>query len=78
MTEIAFVACDGARDGATSHVHAGPRRKVMVGERRLRTVDVHAHCAFPEAMALLGIAYPAPPSPGLPSVLKVEDRKSVV
>jgi aminocarboxymuconate-semialdehyde decarboxylase len=72
MTEIAFVACDGAPDGPSSHVHAGPRRKVMVGGRRLRTVDVHAHCAFPEAMALLGIAYPAAPSPGLPSVLKVD------
>ena len=72
MTQIAFVACDGAPDGTKSDVHAAPRRAVMVGGRRLRTVDVHAHCAFPEAMALLGIAYPASPNPALPSVLKVD------
>jgi aminocarboxymuconate-semialdehyde decarboxylase len=45
---------------------------VLAGGRRVRTVDVHAHCAFPQAMALLGIAYPAAPNPGLPPVLRVE------
>ena len=30
------------------------RREVMVGGRRVKTVDVHAHCAVPEALALLG------------------------
>jgi len=30
------------------------RREVVVGGRRVRTIDVHAHCAFPEAMALMG------------------------
>ncbi len=30
------------------------RREVVVGGRRARTIDVHAHCAFPEAMALMG------------------------
>lgn len=72
MSEIAFVACDGAPVEGASHTHAGPRRVVTVGGRRVRTVDVHAHCAFPEAMALLGITYPAAPNPGLPAVLKVD------
>jgi hypothetical protein len=38
----------------------------------VRTVDVHARCAFPQAMALLGVPHPAAPNPMLPPVLKVE------
>ncbi|HXQ15976.1 MAG TPA: amidohydrolase family protein [Caulobacteraceae bacterium] len=70
MTDIAFVTCDVAADGVASH--DAPRRAVIAGGRRVRTIDVHAHCAFPQAMALLGVAYPATPNPGLPPVLKAE------
>ena len=48
-----FVSCD-----LLDHAHAqgAPRRReVVVGGRRVRTVDVHAHCAIPEAMALMGL-----------------------
>src|SRR5207237_378289 len=31
------------------------RREVVVSGRRVKTVDVHAHCAFSEAMALMGL-----------------------
>jgi aminocarboxymuconate-semialdehyde decarboxylase len=35
---------------------AEPRpREVVVNGRRVKTIDVHAHCAVPEAMALLGL-----------------------
>jgi aminocarboxymuconate-semialdehyde decarboxylase len=30
------------------------RRQVVRGGRRVKTVDVHAHCTVPEAMALMG------------------------
>jgi aminocarboxymuconate-semialdehyde decarboxylase len=30
-----------------------PRREVVVNGRRVKTIDVHAHCAVPEAMALM-------------------------
>jgi aminocarboxymuconate-semialdehyde decarboxylase len=30
------------------------RREVVVGGRRVKTVDVHAHCVVPEALALMG------------------------
>src|SRR5258705_5084016 len=30
------------------------RREVLVSGKRVKTIDVHAHCAFPEAMALMG------------------------
>ena len=31
----------------------GNRRKVTVGGRRVKTVDIHAHCAVPEALAMM-------------------------
>src|SRR5262245_24821974 len=31
----------------------GRRREVIVGGRRVKTIDVHAHCVIPEAHALL-------------------------
>ena len=35
--------------------HPCRRREVVVNGRRVKTVDVHAHCAFPQAMALMGM-----------------------
>ena len=49
---VAFVGC-GLINEARSQ--AQPRRReVVVNGRRIKTVDVHAHCAVPEAMALMG------------------------
>ncbi len=48
MAEAAFVSCGGA--GAPQ----GRRREVVVSGKRVKTVDVHAHCAVPAAMALVG------------------------
>ena len=33
---------------------ASRRREVVVGGRRVKTIDVHAHCVVPKAMALMG------------------------
>jgi aminocarboxymuconate-semialdehyde decarboxylase len=55
MAGVAFVSCDLMRP---AHVHAQPatrRREVVVNGRRVKTVDIHAHCAFPDAMALMGL-----------------------
>src|SRR5207244_9189206 len=54
MAGIAFVGCDllAARDAQAQP--AWRRREVVVNGRRVKTVDVHAHCAVPEAMALMG------------------------
>ena len=56
MAGAAFVGCDLLN---TAHVHAqgapARRREVVVNGRRVKTVDVHAHCAFPQAMALMGM-----------------------
>jgi len=54
---IVFTGCDGLT-ATPSHAPApsapGRRREVVVSGRRVKTVDVHAHCAVPEAMALMG------------------------
>lgn len=51
---VAFCGC-----GLLRSAHAqGPRpqrQAVAVGGRRVRTIDVHAHCIFPEAAALQGM-----------------------
>ncbi|HYM35672.1 MAG TPA: hypothetical protein VET48_09770, partial [Steroidobacteraceae bacterium] len=50
---IAFVGCNLA---CAVHAQAPTQsRKVVIKGRRVRTIDVHAHCAVPEAMALMGL-----------------------
>ncbi len=56
MKGMVFTSCallDAARAQGPAAAPAR-RREVVVGGRRVRTIDVHAHCAFPEAMALMG------------------------
>src|SRR5712692_6598776 len=49
---VAFVECDLINTpSARAQVR---RREVVVNGRRVKTVDVHAHCAVPEAMAVMG------------------------
>src|SRR6266481_9611736 len=57
MAAIAFVGCDllAARDAQAQAQSGRRRREVVVSGRRVKTVDVHAHCAVPEAMALMGL-----------------------
>jgi aminocarboxymuconate-semialdehyde decarboxylase len=47
---VAFVGCDSKTPPAAR----GRRREVVVNGRRIKTVDIHAHCAIPEALALVG------------------------
>src|SRR5262245_46798243 len=56
LAGVGFIGCD-LLDGAHVHAQGTPvrRREVAVNGRRVRTVDVHAHCAFPQAMALMGL-----------------------
>jgi aminocarboxymuconate-semialdehyde decarboxylase len=49
---LVFTSC-GLLDAARAQSPLR-RREVVVSGRRVRTIDVHAHCAFPEAMALMG------------------------
>jgi aminocarboxymuconate-semialdehyde decarboxylase len=47
------------------------RREVAISGKRIKTIDVHAHCSVPEAMALMAAPLPGPPQLVLS---KVRDR----
>ena len=51
MADAAFVSCGG---GGVAGAPFARRREVVVSGKRVKTVDVHAHCAVPAAMALMG------------------------
>lgn len=51
---IVFTGCS-VTDAAPKQPQAGGRRRqVVVKGRRVKTIDVHAHCLVPEAMLLVG------------------------
>jgi aminocarboxymuconate-semialdehyde decarboxylase len=62
---IAFISCGlmggGGPTSVTGAQAQARRRDVAINGQRVKTVDVHAHCAVPEAMALMGLKV-APPS----------------
>ena len=56
-SKIGFVDCAmrspaGEGNGGGAHSH-GDRREVVVNGARVRTVDIHAHCVVPDALAVL-------------------------
>src|SRR2546425_6750055 len=52
-TRREFVFFTGCALMAAAHAQAPRQREVVVSGRRVKTVDVHAHCVVPEAMALM-------------------------
>ncbi len=49
---LTFVGCNMM----APHAHAQTkRREVVVAGKRVKTVDIHAHCAVPEALALMNL-----------------------
>jgi predicted TIM-barrel fold metal-dependent hydrolase len=51
--QVQFVGCDGgaASDGTAEQAS---HRQVIVSGKRVKVIDVHAHCVIPEALALMG------------------------
>src|SRR6478735_3659954 len=56
-TGIVFCSC-GLLQGAHAQQPVRQKLPVMVGGKRVKTIDVHAHCHFREAGALLGADAP--------------------
>src|SRR5258708_38929419 len=50
---VVFCSC-GMLDAARAQQGGGQRLPVMVNGKRIKTIDVHAHCHFHEAVALTG------------------------
>jgi aminocarboxymuconate-semialdehyde decarboxylase len=75
LAGLAFVGCD-LLGAAPARAQAG-RLQVVVNGKRVKVVDVHAHCAVAEAMALMGMTLgtPSPASrPDLSMVTHVSER----
>jgi aminocarboxymuconate-semialdehyde decarboxylase len=53
LAGIAFVSCSLGAAGAGRA--PARRREVVINGRRIKTVDIHAHCTIPEAVAILGL-----------------------
>jgi aminocarboxymuconate-semialdehyde decarboxylase len=50
---VAFCSC-AMLDGARAQQASGQRLPVTVNGKRVKTIDVHAHCLFHEAEKLMG------------------------
>jgi aminocarboxymuconate-semialdehyde decarboxylase len=52
--DIVFTGCSVTDAAAAQPQAGGRRRQVVVGGRRVKTIDVHAHCVIPETLAMMG------------------------
>ena len=77
-TGIMFTGCsitEGVQPQQQAQAQAASRRReVVVGGRRVQTIDVHAHCVVPKAMELIGQTPSANESRG-PGISEVGVRR---
>jgi aminocarboxymuconate-semialdehyde decarboxylase len=59
FTHCAFTAAAAEQGHGHDHTH-GRRREVVVAGKRVKTVDIHAHCCVPKAMAVIKHPLEAP------------------
>lgn len=72
---IVFTGC-GLSNAAPQSANIARRRQVVVGGRRVKTVDIHAHCAVPEAAALINRSVAGQDAP-LEDRLKAMDAQGI-
>ena len=64
---IMFTGCS-MTNAAHAQPAGGRRRQVLVGGKRVKTIDVHAHCVVAEALALLNLKLGDQRGPGIGDV----------
>jgi aminocarboxymuconate-semialdehyde decarboxylase len=75
LTGLAFTGC-GLLNPALAQ-EPQRQREVIVNGKRVRTVDVHAHCHIPEANALMGLKVQLPSLVISPERTKVMDQQGI-
>jgi aminocarboxymuconate-semialdehyde decarboxylase len=75
LTGLAFVGC-GLANRAMGQAPQ-KRREVVINRKRVRTVDVHAHCHVPEANALMGLKVQFPSLVVSPERIKAMDEQGI-
>jgi len=74
---VAFVGCD-LLNASHAHAEAAPRRReVVVNGKRVKTVDIHAHCAFPDVNALMGLKVAPAALNQLPERIQAMDAQGI-
>ena len=79
-SDVVFVGCTlSSATPGYAEAPAGARRQVVVNGKRVNTVDVHAHCAVPAAMALVGrpLESPALLKDDIPTRLRAMDAQGI-
>jgi aminocarboxymuconate-semialdehyde decarboxylase len=71
---LAFCSC-ALLDAARAQEGGRQRRPVMVNGRRVKTIDVHAHCLFHEAVALVGERAPRAQTKGSQEMYIAVERR---
>ncbi len=73
LAGLVFCTCEML---VVPHAHGQPRRReTLVAGKRAKVIDIHAHCAVPEAMALMGLKFGGPSMrPDLSMVSAVGER----
>jgi aminocarboxymuconate-semialdehyde decarboxylase len=75
LTGLAFTRCALLKPASAQEPQR--RREVIVNGKRVRTVDVHAHCHIPEANALMGLKVQLPSLVITPERTKVMDEQGI-
>ena len=75
LAGLAFVGCGMFRLAFAQAPQR--RREVVVNGKRVRTVDVHAHCQVPEANALMGLKVQQPSLLVSPDRIKAMDEQGI-
>ena len=65
---VVFTGCNVVNSAQGQTQPGGRRRQVAVSGRRVKTIDVHAHCVIAEALALMGRRLEDQRGPGLGEV----------
>jgi predicted TIM-barrel fold metal-dependent hydrolase len=79
LAGIAFTSC-GLLDARHAHAQgrpAGKRPQMVYKGKRVKTIDIHAHCLIQEALVLLGVEAPKifPPTKGAKEhIINIEER----
>src|SRR5689334_2488884 len=77
MAGIVFTGC-GLGHRAHAQGQAQPKRQpVVINGKRVRTVDIHAHCHIPEATALMGDKKDPPSWVIGPDRIKLMDEEGI-
>jgi aminocarboxymuconate-semialdehyde decarboxylase len=75
LTGFASIGCGFANPAFSQTTPR--RREVVVNGRRVRTVDLHAHCHVPEANALMGLKVQTPSLVVSPERIKAMDEQGI-